>query len=90
MPYYSKLYLCEQLYLGNFKCECYNNIEEIKNVKRHEYKSFGPLTDTNSTNIMPVCNSVITVIPICKYVPEFLHQFILEWKLNYWQNVKKI
>ena len=78
-----RFYLCEQLWLGKIKCECFNEIEEIKKIKKNdEYISYGPLEDKNMVNILPVHKSVMTVIKIPKYIPYCFDNLFLMWKLN--------
>ncbi len=63
---YSDIYLCIK-YNNNYKCFKFNSLD-----KANEYYKI---------NFQNVIDKSSILMPVCSYTPNFLHKYILEYKL---------
>lgn len=75
--FYDRVYLCTQE-IGKIDCKRFDSFESADSYHTNTYKN--RKTD-ESQNVFPTYNTVSTMLPMCKYVPEFLDKPILKFKL---------
>jgi hypothetical protein len=64
---YLKVYLCTQTSVWSYDCQMFNNFLEADEYYTQNYH------DTRYKS---------TMLPICNYIPRFLHRPILNYKLG--------
>lgn len=76
--FYDRVYLCTQN-ISKIDCKRFDTFKEADAHRNSTYKN----RQTNeSSYIFPVYGIVSTLIPMCKYTPEFLDKPILKYKLK--------
>ena len=79
--YYNRVYLCKSK-IGGIECKIFNSIDDaIINSKKNKLipNTENKLEHTNY--VFPTYQFAATIIPISKYTPIILDNFILKFKL---------
>lgn len=73
-----KVYLCIRNNMQpTYECKMFNNFLEADNYYIYQ-------NEINNNNY----NHFVSILPICKYTPSFLHKYILNFKLANMHNIK--
>ncbi len=67
-PQHSHVYLCvKRQYYGSYTCMKFDNYSQADSYYKKNYKNQ---------------EIISTLMPVCKYVPNIFHKYILEYKLS--------